>query len=196
MSMTLLAPANAHDVLEDVQPKDGSTVAAVPAAVKLTFNNTPIALGAELVVRDQNGTNQANGPVVIVDNHVTQAVKAGAPAGRYTVVWRVVSSDSHPIEGSFAFTAGKPGAGSGTAQPSPPSQASTLEPVPAWVFIAGAAVLAAAVFLDRTVRPQEPAGPERSRVMNPSPCGTAHTSYIGFLAQLDSALKPGRRDSQ
>jgi len=35
----------------------------------------------------------------------SQKLKAGGPAGQYTVAWRVVSSDSHPIEGTFTFTA-------------------------------------------------------------------------------------------
>jgi hypothetical protein len=53
-------------------------------------------------------------------NHVAQAVKAGGPAGRYTVTWRVVSSDSHPIEGRFTFTV----TGTAGASPSPTSPVS------------------------------------------------------------------------
>ncbi|MFP3462039.1 copper resistance protein CopC [Arthrobacter globiformis] len=106
MSLTPLAPANAHDAVEKVEPADGSTVASVPAAVKLTLNNTPIALGAEVLVKDETGTSQSLGPVVIEDNHFAQAVKAGAPAGRYTVEWRIVSSDSHPTGGEAVLAAG------------------------------------------------------------------------------------------
>jgi len=42
--------------------------------------------------------------VEIIDNMAVQKLRPGAPAGEYTVVWRVVSSDSHPIEGTFKFT--------------------------------------------------------------------------------------------
>ena len=79
--------------------------------------HTPIAFGSQVVVKDETGSNQSDGPVVVVDNHVSQAVKADAPAGRYTVVWRVMSRDSHPMEGTFTFTAGsRRGTGqSGTA---------------------------------------------------------------------------------
>ena len=59
-------------------------------------------------MEDTTGTDQADGPVQIIDNQVSQAVKPGAPQGKYTVVWRVVSSDGHPIEGTFGFTAGGP----------------------------------------------------------------------------------------
>lgn len=105
------AAAQAHDVLESTAPADGATVTTAPRQVELVFSNTPIALGSEVIVKDGAGTNQAEGPVSIVNNHVTQVLKAGASAGPYTVQWRVVSSDSHPIEGSFTFTAGAPGTG-------------------------------------------------------------------------------------
>jgi len=99
------AAAQAHDVLEATDPANGSTVRTVPAKIGLTFDHTPIAIGSVVRVEDATGTNQADGPVTIVDNHVTQAVKTDAPEGKYTVIWRVVSSDGHPIEGTFTFTA-------------------------------------------------------------------------------------------
>jgi hypothetical protein len=109
------AAAQAHDVIESASPADGSTVATVPASVVLTFDHTPIEVGTEIQVKDPTGTNQADGPARIVDTNVTQALKPGAPAGKYTVVWRVVSADSHPIEGTFTFTAKAPGSGTAAA---------------------------------------------------------------------------------
>ena len=142
------APAVAHDMLEATEPANGSTVASVPPTIRLTFMHTPIALGSRILIKDETGTNQSDGPVVVVDNHVSQAVKAGAPAGRYTVAWRVVSPDSHPIEGTFSFTAG---VGDGTGQaatahvpasPAPaPKTGGTV--APPWGLAAVGAVLAA-----------------------------------------------------
>ncbi|KHL04406.1 copper resistance CopC family protein [Sinomonas humi] len=109
------AAAQAHDVLEATNPANGSTVAAVPDAVVLTYDHTPIAIGTEIQVKDAAGTNEADGAASVVDNNVTQAIKPGAPAGKYTVVWRVVSSDSHPIEGTFTFTAKAAGGGTSSA---------------------------------------------------------------------------------
>ena len=99
------AAAQAHDVLEATDPADGSAVRTVPAKIGLTFDHTPIALGSVIRVQDSTGTDQADGPVVIIDNHVTQDLNPDAPEGKYTVIWRVVSSDGHPIEGTFTFTA-------------------------------------------------------------------------------------------
>jgi hypothetical protein len=63
--------------------------------------------------------------VEIVDNVASQKLKAGAPAGQFTVAWRVVSSDSHPIEGTFSFTAA---AAAGGAAPAASSTAAATIP--------------------------------------------------------------------
>ncbi|MDQ4503941.1 copper resistance protein CopC [Sinomonas sp. ASV322] len=161
------AAANAHDVLESTNPANGSTVAAVPAAVELTFDHTPIAIGTKVVVKDPSGTDVASGEARVVDNTVTQAIKPGAPAGAYTVTWRVVSSDSHPIEGTFTFTAKAPrggaadgGATAGVAPPSSAPAAGSSDSdheavgagVPWWVIAGGAAVVLAIAALALIVR--------------------------------------------
>ncbi|MCU6480564.1 copper resistance protein CopC [Arthrobacter sp. A2-55] len=104
--------AQAHDSLEATSPADGSSVATAPHVVTLTMSNTPAAIGAEVKVLDASGTNWSEGAVSVLDNVATQAVKPGAPAGKYTVQWRLVSSDSHPVEGQFTFTAKAAAAGS------------------------------------------------------------------------------------
>ncbi|MFJ4028878.1 copper resistance protein CopC [Paenarthrobacter sp. NPDC089989] len=119
------APASAHDVAESTTPANGATVAAVPASVSITFNNRPLAIGSGMTVT-AGGENWADGAVEIIDNQAVQKLRPGAPAGEYTVVWRVVSSDSHPIEGTFKFTAtaGSTTAASGSAGASPSASAS------------------------------------------------------------------------
>ncbi|MCQ9164901.1 copper resistance CopC family protein [Arthrobacter sp. STN4] len=140
--MLPMAAAQAHDQLEGTSPADGSTVTAVPARIGLTFNHTPTAIGSEILVKDAAGTNWAEGPVNIVDNHVTQGVKPGAPAGKYTVEWRIVSSDSHPVEGTFSFTAtggaSAPAAASGPTASAVAAEGSSGPAVP-WGIIGGAA---------------------------------------------------------
>ncbi|MEV7661647.1 copper resistance CopC family protein [Paenarthrobacter sp. NPDC089316] len=120
------APASAHDVAESTAPANGATVAEVPASVSITFNNRPLAIGSGVSVTS-GGENWADGPVEIIDSQAVQKLRPGAPAGEYTVTWRVVSSDSHPIEGTFKFTAtaGSTTAGSGSAAASPSASASS-----------------------------------------------------------------------
>jgi methionine-rich copper-binding protein CopC len=154
-------PASAHDSAESSSPAQGATVATPPEKVSVTFSNTPLGIGAQFSVKDATGVEWADGAVEIVDNVASQQLKAGAPAGKYTVTWRVASSDSHPIEGTFSFTAaaaaeGAPGAtppGSptapavvpsmGTAQPgtteTPAPVADASQPFP-WSLVVFAAV--------------------------------------------------------
>ena len=101
----LSAPAMAHDAAESSSPAQGATLETPPEEVSVTFSNNPLGIGAQFSVKDASGAEWADGAVVIVDSVASQPLKAGAPAGAYTVAWRVVSSDSHPIEGTFGFTA-------------------------------------------------------------------------------------------
>lgn len=105
------APASAHDAAGSSSPAQGATVATTPEQVSVTFNKNPLGIGAQFSVKDSAGAEWADGAVQIVDSTATQKLKAGAPAGAYTVAWRVVSSDSHPIEGTFGFTATAAAAG-------------------------------------------------------------------------------------
>lgn len=118
------APASAHDVAESTAPANGASVAEVPASVSITFNNRPLAIGSGVTVTS-GGENWADGAVEIIDNQAVQKLRPGAPAGQYTVTWRVVSSDSHPIEGTFSFTAasGSTTAAGGSAAASPSASA-------------------------------------------------------------------------
>ena len=119
-------PASAHDELSGSNPADNATVGVVPQSVELTFSSVPSGIGAQVEVLDDAGENWAEGPVKIIDDTALQALRPGAPAGAYTVNWRVVSSDSHPIEGVLKFTAETQAAGvpdaAGTAVPIAPAE--------------------------------------------------------------------------
>ncbi len=113
------APAWAHDELVTTAPAAGQTVAAVPADVVLTFAEPPLALGLAVQVTGPDGTDLAAGKPALVGSTVHQAVRAGAPAGRYTVHWRVTADDGHPVTGSFAFVARASGGEPTAAAPTP-----------------------------------------------------------------------------
>ncbi|OMH32520.1 hypothetical protein BGP79_08635 [Tersicoccus sp. Bi-70] len=156
--------AQAHDEITGTTPSNGATLATVPPSITLTFNETPEAIGAQVQIVDPAGTDQADGSVSITDATATQKIKVGAPAGAYTVHWRVVSSDSHPIEGTFTFTAkgggtastgatGTSGASSAGAAPAPsaaasssaataPASTSGASPLPIIVIVVGVVLLA------------------------------------------------------
>ena len=99
------SPAHAHDELLGSDPAANATIDALPGQLTLTFS-AEIAddEGASVVeVTDAAGTALAAGTPVVRDNLVTQAL-SGEASGAVTVLWKVVSSDGHPISGEFSFT--------------------------------------------------------------------------------------------
>ncbi|MDM7990979.1 copper resistance protein CopC [Arthrobacter sp. zg-Y877] len=126
-------PAAAHDELTGSTPAAGAVLDAAPKSVELTFSSIPAAIGSQVRVLAEDGTDWAEGQVRILDNTATQSVRPEAPAGEYTVQWRVVSSDAHPIEGTFGFTVSGGGAGNGTGTESnaPAGSASSSASQPA-----------------------------------------------------------------
>jgi len=104
------SPAHAHDELLGSDPAAGSAVDAVPAQLTLTFS-AEIAddPGASVVeVTDADGASLSGGEPTVRDNVLTQPLDGDA-SGAVKVLWKVVSSDGHPISGEFSFTvAGSP----------------------------------------------------------------------------------------
>ena len=144
------SPAWAHNVLKSSNPTDGERVARTPSSVVLTFDEPAIALGTKLVVTGPEGPAQIGTPR-LVDKTVTQDLQPGAPAGAYTVDWRVTSADGHPISGSFTFTAKAAGvpstAPSFAPQPSTAPTAPTARGSAALWLVAGAVIVLAAGLL-------------------------------------------------
>lgn len=94
--------AMAHDRLTDSVPKAGARTEPIDA-VSLVFNNAVLGTGAAVRVDGPAGT-VAQGTPAVSGARVTQNLKTPLANGGYRVVWRVVSSDGHPISGAFDFT--------------------------------------------------------------------------------------------
>jgi methionine-rich copper-binding protein CopC len=127
-ALTLInGPAQAHDELVSTNPADRATVAVMPAQIVLTFAEAAEKVGSQVIVKGPGG-DVAVGTPVFSGVTVTQAVQPGAPAGSYTVLWRVTSDDGHPVSGTFGFTAAAAAATSSSASApasTAPSQGST-----------------------------------------------------------------------
>lgn len=122
------SPASAHDELLGSDPAADSTVEVLPAELTLTFSGViaPDEGASEVQVTDAEGTTLTDGTPSAQDNVLTQPLAAeglgGEASGLITVLWKVVSSDGHPISGEFSFTVtGAPG----------PDPTQTTEPAPA-----------------------------------------------------------------
>lgn len=115
------APAEAHTTLTSSDPAKGASVAA-PAQIRLTYAD-PVRFPG-VVLLDAKGGHHEAGKASAVDNHVTQQVGGTLPPGVYTVGWRVVAEDGHPVTGEYKFTVkggGSPSAASAGAPSSAPA---------------------------------------------------------------------------
>ncbi|WP_265522757.1 copper resistance CopC family protein [Oerskovia flava] len=101
--LTLAAPASAHDRLISSDPADGAELADPPSAITLTFNTEPLDVEPRVIVTDAAGETVAEGAPTMDGTDAVLALPDALPGGAYSVAWRVVSSDGHPIEGTFAF---------------------------------------------------------------------------------------------
>lgn len=99
------SPAHAHDELVSSDPAADAALDALPGQLTLTFSGELATdPGAtELAVTDASGASLAAGDPVVAGTVVTQAL-SGTASGVVTVLWKVVSSDGHPISGEYAFT--------------------------------------------------------------------------------------------
>ena len=126
------APASAHDDLISSTPAAGETVARPPDAVVLVLDERPLAIGIQVVVTGPAGPVQ-RGASTIAGNSVRQPLASDAPAGKYTVAWRVASADGHPVTGTFPFIAKTAAAGQAPPKSNAPSasmQSNTPSPPP------------------------------------------------------------------
>jgi copper resistance protein C len=110
------APAGAHTTLTSSDPRKGATVTS-PRQIRLTFGDPVRFTG--VVVLDAKGGHHESGTSQAVDNQVTEQVAGVLVPGVYTVGWRVVAPDGHPVTGEYRFTV----KGSGAAASAPSSSA-------------------------------------------------------------------------
>lgn len=171
------SPASAHAVLVASTPEQGARLASAPAAVQLTFS-AALTPPAVVVVHGPDGS-----VVATVEPSVSGAVVRqplpDAGGGTYTVAYRVVTADGHPVTGQLTFSVagGSPGSGTGdtatggtgtggtstdaapAAEPAVRRAAdASREPVPVLRLLLGVGLLGLAALLGLLARRRSAAG--------------------------------------
>lgn len=100
------APASAHATLLSTDPKNDAVLAKAPAAVTLTFDEAVVVWPTSISIFDPAGERLEVG-VKGIDKRAVATLPANLGQGTYTVTWRVISADDHPVSGGFAFTIGQ-----------------------------------------------------------------------------------------
>ena len=102
---------SAHSAVRETSPGEGTVLKSAPKQVTMTFTEAVGITDDSLrVLSPENrrvnagDTEHASGR----SDMVRVPLDDGLADGTYTVAWRVVSADSHPISGAFTFSIGKP----------------------------------------------------------------------------------------
>jgi methionine-rich copper-binding protein CopC len=102
-------PVAAHNQLLRAVPKQGASLTSAPSSVLLTFDDSFIG-GNEInkvIVTNAAGTKVNSGNSSVAANTLTLALPT-LPNGIYTVNYRVVSADGHPVSGGYQFKVAVP----------------------------------------------------------------------------------------
>lgn len=103
------AASSAHAYLTKSSPSDNEVMTQAPAKVTLQFNEALQPAFHSIIVMDSSGAevNQGNSRVPAGQPAVLEVdLKTGLPDGIYTVQWKAVSGDGHPVNGTFPFQIG------------------------------------------------------------------------------------------
>jgi hypothetical protein len=100
--------ADAHAQLSSSNPAKNQIVRTLPSLVWLEFDGDLLSFGDKqihkiTVTNSRKKRVDIGGPIV-GGARISTKLKAGLPAGKYFVSYRVVSEDGHPVEGSYTFS--------------------------------------------------------------------------------------------
>ncbi|MFF4030550.1 copper resistance CopC/CopD family protein [Streptomyces sviceus] len=153
--------ASAHAALRATDPKDGTVLKSAPHDITLTFTESVGLLDDSFRVLDPDGKRLKTGDA----GHGaggSETARVSLPAklaqGTYTVAWRVVSADSHPVSGAFTFSVGKPSPAIVVADTGPtenPATESLFNMGRYLAYLAVALLIGTAVFV-AACRPPDP----------------------------------------
>jgi copper transport protein len=147
-------PASAHAALRSTDPEDGTVLKSAPAYITLTFTESVGLLDDSFRVLSPKNERVRTGEAEHVpgssDTARVSLPTSGLGEGTFTVAWRVVSADSHPVSGAFTFSVGKPSATAVTVDPGPVENPATngLYNIARYLaYLAVALLIGTAVFL-------------------------------------------------
>jgi methionine-rich copper-binding protein CopC len=158
----------AHAELIASTPAEGAALPAPPQEVQLTFNEPVTPAATPVQITGPGGAAWTAGAPAVAGAVVTVPVQpAAGPPGVHTLLYEVSSRDGDPVTGTvrFTLTAAVPVPTTTTTTPAAPTTTTTAAPdtttsevpsatddsgtggIPAWVWLAGIAVVLVAGLL-------------------------------------------------
>ncbi len=98
------APASAHAVLVNSSPAADSLLQDAPTQVVLTFTESVNPVAGKVQVLDPSGHRVDRDEARASGEQLIIPLRPVTKPGTYLVTFRVISADSHPVGGAFAFS--------------------------------------------------------------------------------------------
>ncbi|WP_328658255.1 copper resistance CopC/CopD family protein [Streptomyces sp. NBC_00334] len=155
-------PASAHAALGSSVPEDGAVLQRAPGDVTLAFSESVGLRDDSFRVLDPGGHRVRTGATGHADGR-SDTARVALPGelgeGTYTVAWRVVSADSHPVSGAFTFSVGRPSPTAAPADTGPTEDplTATLHKLARYLSYLAAALLIGTAAFVALCRPPDPA---------------------------------------
>ncbi|MDK8193088.1 copper resistance protein CopC [Paenibacillus sp. UMB7766-LJ446] len=109
--IVLTFPSNlsAHTKLEHSSPQDGEVVTTQLHEITLQFN-TDIEILSTFILMDENNKEVLLEKTQIEDRSMVRELNDSLVLanGKYTIRWKIVGKDGHPIEGEYRFSVNLP----------------------------------------------------------------------------------------
>ncbi|HMI70010.1 MAG TPA: copper resistance CopC family protein, partial [Solirubrobacteraceae bacterium] len=110
-ALVVVPIAAGHAMLVSTTPGNDVVLERSPRSVVLRFNEPVESAFGSIRAYDSQARRVDDGRIARPDERtVTVGVDRRLARGTYTVTWRVVSADSHPVSGAFVFHVKEPGA--------------------------------------------------------------------------------------
>ncbi|GAA2220894.1 copper resistance protein CopC [Micromonospora olivasterospora] len=109
----LLAPATpaaAHNSLQAADPARDARLSAPPTEITLKFLQKLDPAFTTIVLSDASQRKVPTSEPAVSGATGTVTIRQPLANGGYTVAYRVVSADGHPVQGSYSFTVADPAA--------------------------------------------------------------------------------------
>ncbi len=145
--------ASAHATRIASDPAENAELTQPPPRVSATFNEPMSPQFAAMTVIGPDGTQVTDGEPDVAGAVISVGVRAGGPAGSYTVNYRATSADGHVVSGSWSYRLIAAATGAApppttSATPEATAAAPAADPaadgLPMWLFAAATAAIVAA----------------------------------------------------
>ncbi|WP_020674180.1 copper resistance CopC/CopD family protein [Amycolatopsis nigrescens] len=181
------APASAHVRIVSTAPGEGARLSSAPAQVSVLLSESVGIQQDSLRVLDERGGRADTGPVFQpgeVAEELAVRLRPGLPDGSFRVEYAFLSTDSHPVRGTFVFVIGDGPlvTDSGTVSTTTATDATVdvISTGARWAAFAGVVLLGGLVFVP-ACRPAGRADPVVRKLVR---CGCAVSGLAAVAAFL------------